>query len=176
MVRNFPTCLAFTYREEGGFSNDARDPGGATNLGITRATLSRWLKRPASVADVQALTKDTATPIYHDWYWATVAGESLPNGIDLMVFDEGVNTGEHESCLLLQEAIGLTDGDLDGHIGDHTLSVLLSRDPVAVITAIAVLQEAYYRTLKNFLVFGDEWLGRLARRVAAAKTLVAAPG
>ena len=34
MIDRFPATVPFTLREEGGFTNDPRDPGGATNLGI----------------------------------------------------------------------------------------------------------------------------------------------
>jgi lysozyme family protein len=34
--------LAFVFAEEGGYTDDPLDPGGATNLGITLDELSRW--------------------------------------------------------------------------------------------------------------------------------------
>ena len=40
------------------------DPGGATNLGITAATLARARGRPVSAADVAALTRAEAAAIY----------------------------------------------------------------------------------------------------------------
>ena len=52
----FDTAVAFTLREEGGFTDDPRDPGGATNLGITLATLTHWRGRPATADDVRQLT------------------------------------------------------------------------------------------------------------------------
>ncbi len=51
----FAACLAFVLEQEGGFSNDQRDPGGATNLGITIGELRAWRNAAVSVADVQAL-------------------------------------------------------------------------------------------------------------------------
>ena len=54
---NFPACLAFTLKFEGGFVNDPRDPGGPTNMGITIATLSHELGRAATIKDVRTLSK-----------------------------------------------------------------------------------------------------------------------
>jgi len=53
----FETCLPIILASEGDFVDDPADPGGATNLGITLATLCSWLGRSASVADVEALTR-----------------------------------------------------------------------------------------------------------------------
>ena len=38
MQQNRTTGISFSLRFEGGFCNDPRDPGGATNKGITFAT------------------------------------------------------------------------------------------------------------------------------------------
>ena len=38
-MEDFARSLAFTLSEEGGFVDDARDPGAATNMGIT---LTGW--------------------------------------------------------------------------------------------------------------------------------------
>ncbi len=44
----FADCLAFVLEEEGGYSDMPGDPGGATNMGITRATLADWRGKPVS--------------------------------------------------------------------------------------------------------------------------------
>ena len=38
MQQNRSTGISFSLRFEGGFCNDPRDPGGATNKGVTFAT------------------------------------------------------------------------------------------------------------------------------------------
>ena len=38
---NFKRALSFVLGNEGGYSNDPRDNGGETNLGITQSTLDR---------------------------------------------------------------------------------------------------------------------------------------
>ena len=46
MQKNFDTALKLTLKYEGGFVNDPYDPGGATNYGVTIATLSHELGAP----------------------------------------------------------------------------------------------------------------------------------
>src|ERR1700710_1325588 len=87
----FGTCLEIVLRFEGGFSDNPRDPGGATNLGITRETLARWRKivpwQDLTVAAVKALARPEAAEIYRALYWAPCAGDELPPGLDLALFD-----------------------------------------------------------------------------------------
>jgi lysozyme family protein len=42
MTDRFDICLAFTLKTEGGYVDNPADPGGATNMGITLATLRQW--------------------------------------------------------------------------------------------------------------------------------------
>ena len=39
---NFARALPLVFQYEGGYVDHLRDPGGATNLGITRKTLAAW--------------------------------------------------------------------------------------------------------------------------------------
>lgn len=93
MSDRFSICLPITLGHEGGYVEHPRDPGGATNLGITVKTLSGWLGRPATKGEVKALTVDKVAPIYRRNYWdAAGCGGYLP-GADLCLFDGSVNSG-----------------------------------------------------------------------------------
>ena len=78
---------------EGGFVNDPDDPGGATNFGITIADLRRWRKQPTTPDDVRAMTRDTAIQIYWVYYWNAPNIGALPDELQPVVFDAGVNLG-----------------------------------------------------------------------------------
>ena len=149
----FDTAVAFTLREEGGFTDDPRDPGGATNLGITLATLTHWRGRPATADDVLHLTVAEADAIYQALYWHAMRCDLLPIGIALMVFDFGVNAGPRPSAIELQQAVGVAT---DGLIG-----------------ALRDAHEQHYRGLGDFPVFGRGWLARLTRCTARATDLAA---
>src|SRR5215813_7527318 len=105
MADIFDACLAFTLREEGGYVDDPNDPGGATNMGITLATYRQWSDDPAlGPAQVRGMTLRTARAIYRSLYWNPLRADALPAGVDLSVFDMGVNAGIWPSARLLQRA------------------------------------------------------------------------
>jgi hypothetical protein len=109
MPDNFGTCLAFTLKEEGGYSDDPADPGGATNMGITLATYRQWADNPnLAPLQVRDLSERTARAIYRSLYWNPLRADALPAGVDLSVFDMGVNAGIWGSARLLQRALGFT--------------------------------------------------------------------
>ena len=116
-MAEFAKVLPFTLQAEGGFCDDPLDPGGATNWGITLGTLSGWRGHTCSVADIRELRATEAGAIYQAHYWAAVDGETLPGGLDLLVFDFGVNAGPETSVRLLQRMVGVT---ADGIMGPQT--------------------------------------------------------
>jgi lysozyme family protein len=70
MANTFDTCLAFTLREEGGYVDNPADPGGATNMGITLATLCQYTDDPQlGATQVRDMTVRTARAIYQALYW-----------------------------------------------------------------------------------------------------------
>ncbi len=77
---NFERALALVLKHEGGYVDHPADPGGATNRGVTRATLAAWRGRPVSKAEVRALTRLEASAIYRKNYWDAVRADELPAG------------------------------------------------------------------------------------------------
>ena len=100
-AKNFDKCLKFVLQFEGGFVNNPKDPGGPTNLGVTQATLSNFLGRQATIAEVRALTPAKVAPIYRLKFWDHINGDDLPVGVDLAVFDFGVHSGSTGSVLVV---------------------------------------------------------------------------
>ena len=165
---NFPACLAFTLTAEGGFSDNSDDPGGATNFGITLRTLQSF-QHGATVDDLRAITQETVSTIYRREYWAVMGCDNLPSGPDLMIFDFGCNAGPARSVGFLQVVAGVRRDGIDGAI---TRAAITKMSPTAVIAKLSGLQRAYYQALPDFDDFGDGWLARTERRVAAALRLV----
>lgn len=138
---SFAACLPIILASEGGF---VVDQGGPTSLGVTQRALSAWLRRPASVADVKALTPATVAPLYEADYYNAAHANECPAGVDLMVFDESVNEGPGRAIRHLQEALGVT---ADGAFGNATRLALQSRDRVSLIKAMHAVNAAYYDSL-----------------------------
>jgi lysozyme family protein len=173
MADSFDVCLAFTLRAEGGYVNDSADPGGATNMGITLATYREWSDNPVlGPAQVQAMTERTAQAIYRSLYWNPLRADALPTGVDLTVFDMGVNAGIWRSARLLQRALGFTGEEVDGCVGPETLAAAEQCDARSVVDDLAQRQAAFYRSLPDFPTFGDGWLARTRERQSAALAMI----
>ena len=165
---SFDACLPIILQSEGGFVNNPADPGGATNLGVTIGTLSDWLGRPATVADVQALTPAAVAPIYQANYWNKTCCDSWDTGVDLMVFDAAVNQGPGRAIMTLQTALGVT---ADGGVGPATLAAAQMENAADIIAKMSAAREAFYRSLSTFSTFGTGWLNRLTRTTALARQM-----
>jgi lysozyme family protein len=161
-IGNLPRCLSFTLAEEGGYSDSPGDNGGPTNLGIDTPTLSAWLGRPATIADVRYLTRATATLIYDKDFWRPINGDNLPAGVDLIM-------GPGTSARLLQTLVGTT---ADGSIGPATLAAMARHQPAWLIAGLHLAHERYYRGLVGFAEFGAGWLARNDRAMAAGNGMV----
>lgn len=172
MRGSFQDSLALVLHLEGGFVDDPADPGGATNLGITRATLAAWRGRPASVDDVRALTPRDVEPIYRARYWLAVGGDDLPAGLDCAVFDMAVNAGPRRAVLMLKQAAGVAT---DGLMGPQTLAACRTRDAASLIRRLGTLRLAFYRGLPGWTRFGRGWQRRVAMVEARALDLATAP-
>ena len=107
---NYDKCLDTILHHEGGYVNHPKDPGGETNLGVTKRVYEEW----GGTKDMKDLTFEDVAPIYKKNYWDRVKGDDLPSGLDLCVFDFGVNAGTGRAAKYLQNMIGAT---ADGAIG-----------------------------------------------------------
>lgn len=169
MNGDFIRCCAFSLVQEGGFCNVKGDPGGATNHGITMATLSQALGRPATVLDVRNLTDAQAEAIYLPDYWSPVHGDQLPAGLDQVVFDFGVNAGPRTSIKRLQAVLGV---DADGVIGPGTLAALAQYNVGSLIAVLSYSHTSYYQGLPGFGEFGEGWVARVQRCHVAAMAML----
>ncbi len=154
----FLACLAFTLKYEGGYVDHPADPGGATNLGVTRATLAKWRGRSVTKADVRALSRDEAAQIYRRYYWEPCGGPRLPPGVDVLVFDWAVHSGPSRAVRALQKVLGLTT---DGVAGPALREAIQKADVTLTIRALCSERRKFLARLKGFAVFGRGWSRRV---------------
>lgn len=159
MKENWDVALQALLHHEGGFSNHPRDPGGMTNLGVTKKVWQEFVGREVTEDEMRALTPEAVAPLYRQRYWDAVHGDSLPAGVDLCVFDCAVNSGPVQSARFLQRAVGVNP---DGKIGPQTLAAVAALDPHDVIEKFTQIREAFLRDLPTFVYFGKGWLIRTA--------------
>ena len=157
MNQNFDLCLVMLLAHEGGFSAHPDDPGGLTNLGVTKAVYDEFYGGDATEEVMKALSKGDVEPIYRRNYWNRCRCQDLPSGVDWAVFDLSVNSGTGRAAKLLQKAV---EAEQDGSIGPLTLMLVNKQQPENIINRIAVYREEFYRSLSNFDVFGRGWLRR----------------
>jgi lysozyme family protein len=157
---NFAACMVEIFAHEGGFVDHPRDPGGATNMGITIGTLRDWRGGPVTKEDVRSLTKREAETIYRAKYWNPVRGDDLKHGVDLVTFDPAVNSGVRRGVQWLQRALG---AEPDGRMGPATLGAASAADPVATIKRACAIRMGFLQGLGTWSTFGRGWSRRVAR-------------
>jgi hypothetical protein len=161
----FDACMPFIFKAEGGYSDNPADPGGPTNFGITLATLRAYDGDPNLTAeDVKKLTPAMAKEIYRTAYWNRMQCGALPPGLDLEVFDFGVNSGPAESVKTLQRLVGVTQ---DGSVGPITLAAVRQFNVGDLIGRFAQARLAFYQSL-NMPEFEQGWASRVAQIQTAA--------
>lgn len=156
---NFAACLAFTLRHEGGYADHPKDPGGATNFGVTHAMLARWRGAPCTKDDVRALTSSEAGDIYRKFYWDVVGAGALAAGLDAVAFDHAVHSGPRAAVKALQKALGVR---ADGVCGAATRAALPYADPTRTILAMCRSRRAFLARLSTYPTFGRGWMARIA--------------
>jgi lysozyme family protein len=158
MASNFQECLDLVLKSEGGWVNNPADPGGETNLGVTKRVWEEYVGH--AVKTMKNLTKDDVAPMYELKYWRPCYCEVLPRGLDFVVFSMGVNAGPGRSVKLLQQSIGCVP---DGVIGPRTRELISASNSANLIAKFSETRREYYRSLKTFLIFGKGWLARVDR-------------
>lgn len=165
----FPECLKIVLKHEGGYVNHPKDPGGRTNLGVTQRVWEAWTGRKATEQEMRSLTVDMVAPLYRQKYWDKVRGRDLAPGLDLHVFDFGVNAGPARAIRYLQMMVSTNP---DGQFGPATMRALSNYidqyGTAKAITRYGELREEYYRQLRTFPTFGKGWLRRNREVTAAA--------
>lgn len=146
MRANFNDCFNHVLKDEGGYTNDPADSGGATNLGITQKETTK---------DVRTLTIADARDIYKTKYWDACNCDNLSSGVDYTVFDYAVNSGVGRARKVLQQFKDKKGVALIDAINDER---------TAFLQALATRRPKDQKFLKG-------WMNRVTRVRAYSKTL-----
>lgn len=128
----------FILKWEGGFVNDPDDLGGSTNKGITFATYCHYRKlkgisEPATLDDLKNISDSEWTEILKTMYWDKwqadrINNQSVANILVDFVWASGVHGIKRP-----QKLLGV---QVDGIVGEKTLSALNAQDPMSIYFAI----------------------------------------
>lgn len=163
-------ALDFVFVNEGGFSNDAQDRGGATRFGITREEASKWRGRSVSVPEMRNFPIAEAEQIYEAWYWKPLhCGEILHPGVATAMFDIGIVRGigvppKYAQSICVSYGAKLIE---DGHMGPRTIAAINNIEAELFIEAFSTKARngflAIVATRPSQVVFIKGWLARAKR-------------
>lgn len=136
---------------EGGFVDHPKDPGGATNYGITQ----RVAREHGFQGDMRNFPISMARGIYEADYWKPIKADQLPDSLRFHVFDAAVNSGPAQAIKWLQRAAGVAE---DGIVGPRTISAASMVTP-AKYSAIRL---RFMTGLSTWTTFGKGWARRIA--------------
>ena len=166
MKHNWEKSLEVILHHEGGYVNHPKDPGGETNMGVTKRVYEDF----GGTKDMKDLTHEDVEPIYKKNYWDRVKGDDLPDGLDLMIFDFAVNAGTGRAAKFIQKLVNTT---VDGGIGPNTLGKIkeyvITYGIEETISSYALMRQNYYESLSTFDTFGRGWTRRVSEVTEKAK-------
>jgi lysozyme family protein len=172
----FEKCLPDTLAQEGGYSNDAHDPGGMTMMGIIQREYD--LKRRQwglPTQWVKNISKDEMRTIYYTDYWCPYCPK-LWAGLNLEFFDLDVNGGQHRAVETLQRVLGIpADGQWGPKTDDAVTTLIAAGNIPEAIEDFKNQREAFYRSLGTFRYFGKDWIRRSEQIEKQAEQLDASP-
>lgn len=159
MRQNRDLVMQWILASEGGYVNHPKDPGGATNFGVTQRTYDAWRWRKQLPArSVRQITMDEVHAIYAEGYLDRVRFDDLPAGVDYAVADYAVNSGPGRAIKELQRLLRVAD---DGVIGPITMTALDRAHPARLIHDLCTARMAFLRRLRHWPTFGRGWTRRV---------------
>lgn len=164
----FDICFQMVIKHEGGFVAHPSDPGGITNLGVTKAAWEEYLGKEVTEQDMRDLTVETVKPFYRKNYWDRVRGDDLPPGVDYAVFDFAVNSGVARASRMLQECAGVTK---DGSIGPKTVEAVKARNAAELAQEVCDKRLEFLQSLPHFPTFARGWTRRVLEVAKTAAEL-----
>jgi lysozyme family protein len=170
MQSNWGNAFKMMLASEGGYVNHPSDPGGMTNLGVTKRVWEEWVGRESNEKEMRSLTPEMVEPLYKRKFWDACKCDDMPTGVDYLVFDFAVNAGVGRSAKILQTAVGVP---ADGGIGPITLAAVNAQDPADLIEKFSDAKESFYRSLSTFDTFGKGWLNRVAAVKVKSSSMLA---
>jgi lysozyme family protein len=151
-------------REGDKFTDHPADRGGKTKYGVTQATLSEWLGRPATVDDVKSLTEHEAREIYRDAYITRPGFLGIESdAVRALAVDCAVNHGVKRAVQLLQEAAHVVT---DGVLGPNTREAVNHMTAAVLYRRLCAARVRLYGEIitKNppQAIFAAGWCNRVA--------------
>ncbi len=157
---NFDQAFERLLGHEGGYSDNAADPGGKTRYGVTE----RVARAKGYTGDMRDLPLDFAKyRVYRPDYWDAIHAEELPYSVRFDVFDAAVYHGPSQAAKWLQRAAWTQP---DGVIGAATIGAARAAGPM-LAAKFNGYRLQFYTDLSTWPSFGKGWSRRVASNLLA---------
>ncbi len=175
--------LAWILRAEKGFVNNPRDPGGATNMGISLRTIVNLRDVDGQLQfdvdgdgdvdarDVELLAArpDLVEEHYHTEYWRPAGCDLIVWPHSLFVFDCAVHSGPRVAIVTAQRALRVS---ADGKVGPETATAAARMDPAEFAARFVAERVELFRAIvarrPDQAEFFRGWVARQVHLVAEA--------
>ncbi len=116
----------------------------ATRMGITQTEYDKFRAgKGLPVRSVEFIEEPEAIEIYDKRYWSPMKCGQLPDGVDFVLFQMGVNIGTNRSVRILQKIVGT---DPDGLMGPQTIAAAKAFGP-DLVDELFRMQGLYYDSI-----------------------------
>lgn len=141
-------------------SDFTHDPE-ATRYGIVQSEYDNYRSSHGlNLRSVNEIAENEYFDIYIARYWLPMRCGELPDGVDFVIFQMGVNIGNGTAVRILQRALGV---DVDGRVGPETVEAASAANTDVLIDALLNMQEDHYDALAanhpDNQLFQDSLLG-----------------
>lgn len=151
----------FILSHEGGFVNDPRDAGGATNRGVTLTTYRSVFGSKKTIADLKKITYEEWSILFKKYYWDKCKADLIENqSVANMLVDFAWHSGVKTAVKRIQRIVAVND---DGVIGRVTIGAI-NTYYLGQETLFDELKEArlsYMKGCKSWSAFCKGWTNRL---------------
>lgn len=156
-MAEFLPAIQYVLVNEGGFTNNPNDPGGATNFGI--------LQREMPGVDIRTITREQAIAFYEPNYWNKAPYANITSQqVATKLFDLHVNLGLVPAVKIAQNALGFQGPDVDGNMGPMTVGAINAANQASFLAGVVSLLTAHYKLLEaknpKLMVFDRGWMAR----------------
>jgi lysozyme family protein len=151
--------------DTGEFTNDPRDPGGATMWGIILTEYESYLGKKLTPADVAKMPRDIALSIYKKNFWEPIHGDTYVwSASAIAIFDTAVNKGLGGCMVILSDALSTK---FPFRYGDDVVAAVNALSPIVFLDKFEAATERYINAriaqYPNMLWAKNGWMNRAKR-------------
>lgn len=155
--------IPIVLKVEGGFVNDSKDKGGATNKGITLTTYRSFFGNSKSVEDLKNISDAQVQTIYKIGFWDKIKGDLITNqSVANFIADFAVNSGSVRAIRYVQTILGVS---IDGVLGNKTLAALNSADQRTFFSKLKEQRKSFYNQIVSNNPSQSKFLNGWMRRI-----------